>query len=364
MAVYNFSAGPAALPAEVMKKAQAEFCDFMGTGSGVLELSHRGPQFSSVIAKTEANIRELMNISDDYDVLFIQGGASMQFAMAPMNFIKHEEGAFSEYADTGMWSAKAMKEAKGFGEVKVIASSKDTNYDKVPPVRRWKLSNGSSYLHITTNNTVAGTQYHVLPTLEDLKGTPLVADMSSDIMSSVINVNDFGMIYAGAQKNLGPSGVALVIVRKDLVARTPEGTPSMLRYDTYAKSDSMFNTPPTFAIYMLGLVTDWIKEKGGIAVVEEINIAKSEALYETIDGTEFYNCPVASGSRSRMNVVFRLPSEELEAKFLKEAAEKRMTGLKGHRAVGGIRASIYNAMPLSGVEALVDFMNEFEKNNS
>ncbi|WZV05342.1 3-phosphoserine/phosphohydroxythreonine transaminase [Lentisphaerota bacterium WC36G] len=364
MAVYNFSAGPAALPTEVMEKAQAEFCDFMGTGSGVLELSHRGPQFSSVIEKTEANIRELMNISDDYEVLFIQGGASMQFAMVPMNIMSREEGGFAEYADTGMWSAKAMKEAKLFGDVKVIASSKETNYDNVPPVRRWKLSEGSSYLHITTNNTVAGTQYHVLPTAEDLKGTPLVADMSSDIMSSVINVNDFGIIYAGAQKNLGPSGVALVIIRKDLIEKTPESIPSMLRYDTYAKSGSMFNTPPTFAIYMLGLVTEWIKEKGGIAVIEEINIAKSEALYETIDASSFYSSPVHPGSRSRMNIVFRLPSEELEAKFLKEAAELGMTGLKGHRAVGGIRASIYNAMPLAGVEALVDFMNEFEKNNS
>ena len=361
MKFYNFSAGPAALPQEVMQKAQEEFCDYKGSGSGILELSHRGPQFSAVIEKTEANIRELMNISDDYAVLFIQGGASMQFAMAPMNFML--PGGFAEFADTGTWSAKAMKEAQRYGEVRVLASSRDTNYDRVPAIRRWKPEAGSSYVHITSNNTVAGTQYHTFPTKEELNGTPLFADMSSDIMSKPLNVDDFGLIYAGAQKNLGPSGVALVVVRKDLVERTPDTVPTMLRYDTYIKSGSMFNTPPTFAIYMLGLVTDWVKGKGGLKVIEEISNVKSEALYELIDNTEFYRSPVKPGSRSKMNIVFRLPSEELEAKFVKEAAALGMTGLKGHRSVGGIRASIYNAMPISGVEALVDFMNEFEKAN-
>ena len=256
MKVYNFSAGPAALPEEVMKQAQAEFCDYKNSGSGILELSHRGPQFSEVIEKTESNIREILNISDEYAVLFIQGGASMQFAMAPMNFM--QPNGFAEFADTGVWSAKAAKEAARFGEVKFIASSKETNYDHVPAIRRWKPEAGSSFLHITSNNTVAGTQYHTFPTKEELNGTPLFADMSSDIMSRPLNVDDFGLIYAGAQKNLGPSGVALVIVRKDLLERTPDSVPTMLRYDTYVKSGSMFNTPPTFAIYMLGLVTDWI----------------------------------------------------------------------------------------------------------
>jgi phosphoserine aminotransferase len=359
MNVYNFSAGPAMLPKEVMEQAQDEFCNFRGTGCGVMELSHRGSQFMEVIQGAEQNVRELMGISDDYAVLFLQGGASMQFAMLPMNLMT--PGGFAEYADTGVWSSKAIKEAKLFGEVKEIASSKATNYDRIPVIRHWKPEAGASYLHITSNNTIAGTQYHAFPPLTN--GTPLIADMSSDIMSRIINMNDFGMIYAGAQKNLGPSGVTLVIIRKDLAERCPATVPTMLRYSTHIKEESMFNTPPTFSVYILKLVTDWIKAKGGIAGIEEINDTKSEVLYEVIDASSFYNNPVYPESRSKMNVVFRLPSEELEAKFLKEAAAEGMTGLKGHRLVGGIRASIYNAMPLSGVEALVDFMNEFEKKN-
>ncbi len=358
MRIFNFSAGPAMLPTEVMEQAQAEFCDYKGAGNGIMELSHRGKEFSAVHEKTIANIRELMDISDDYSVLFIQGGASMQFAMIPMNLML--PGGFAEYVDTGSWSTKAIKEAKGFGEVKVIASSKQTNYDRIPVIRHWKPDSAASYLHITSNNTIAGTQYHSFP--EDLK-TPLLADMSSDIMSREIDVNQFGMIYAGAQKNLGPSGVAVVILRKDLAERTPESVPTMLRYGTYIEKDSMFNTPPTFAIYMIGLLTEWIKGKGGLKVIEEINDAKSEALYEVIDGSDFYNNPVEPASRSKMNVVFRLPNEELEAKFVKDAAAEGMSGLKGHRSVGGIRASIYNAMPIKGVEKLIDFMNEFEKAN-
>ena len=358
MKKFNFSAGPAMLPKEVMLKAQEEFADYQGTGHGILELSHRGPQFDEVIKKTEANIRELMNISDDYAVTFIQGGASMQFCMIPMNIMK--PGGFAQYADTGQWSAKAAKEAKRFGEVKEIASSKGTNYDRIPVIRHWKPEAEASYIHITSNNTVAGTQYRSFPEVD----VPLVADMSSDIMSRVIDVNQFGIIYAGAQKNLGPSGVALVIIRKDLLERTPKDTPTMLNFDTYVSKSSMFNTPPTFSIYMLGLVTEWLKAKGGIAAIEEINDAKSEALYELIDRSEFYRSPLEAGSRSKMNVVWRLPNEELEAKFVKEAAAAGLSGLKGHRSVGGCRASIYNAMPLEGVETLIDFMIEFEKNNS
>lgn len=357
MATYNFSAGPAMLPAEVMKIAQEEFCNYDNTGSGIMELSHRGPQFSKVIEQAEANIRKLMNISDDYAVCFIQGGASMQFAMIPMNLMLPGQGA--DYADTGTWSAKAAKEAQRFGEVNFCASSKASNYDNVPVIRHWKMSENPSYVHITSNNTVAGTQYHSFPETGDV---PLIADMSSDIMSHVIDVNDFGLIYAGAQKNLGPSGVALVIIRKDLAERTGD-IPTMLRYSTYIDKQSMFNTPPTYAIYMLKLVSDWLLEKGGIEKIEKINDMKSESLYELIDRSDFYRSPVDGGSRSRMNVVYRLPSEELEAQFVKEAAAQGLTGLKGHRSVGGIRASIYNAMPLAGVETLIDFMIDFENKN-
>ncbi len=359
MKVYNFSAGPAMLPKEVMEQAQDEFCNFRGTGSGLMELSHRGPQFTEVIEGAEANVRELMGVSDDYAVLFLQGGASTQFAMVPMNLM--DRNGFAEYADTGSWSTKAMKEGKLFGEVREVASSKSSNYDRIPVIRHWKPEAGSSYLHITSNNTIAGTQYRSFPPLDN--GTPLIADMSSDIMSREFDMNDFGLIYAGAQKNLGPSGVTLVIIRKDLAERCPDNVPTMFRYSTHIKGGSMFNTPPTFSVYMLKLITDWLKAKGGISMMEEINNTKSEALYEVIDSSDFYRNPIQPGSRSRMNVVFRLPSEELEAKFVKEAKAEGMTGLKGHRSVGGIRASIYNAMPLSGVEALIDFMNEFEKNN-
>jgi len=359
MKVFNFSAGPAMLPAEVMARAQEEFCDYQDSGIGLMELSHRGPKFTAVIEQAVADIRALMKISDDYAVCFIQGGASMQFAMIPMNLM--QAGSFAEYADTGSWSAKAVKEAKTFGEVKLVASSKETNYDRIPLLRHWQPDPQASYLHITSNNTIAGTQYHSFP---ELKEVPLIADMSSDIMSREINVNDFALIYAGAQKNLGPSGVTLVIIRKDLAERAGEKVPTMLRYSTYIEKDSLFNTPPTYGIYMLGLVANWLKNKGNIAAMGEINDAKSEALYEVIDGSGFYHNPVEPYSRSRMNVVFRLPNEDLEAKFVAEAAQANLVGLKGHRSVGGIRASIYNAMPLEGVEHLIDFMNEFEQENS
>ena len=357
MEVYNFSAGPAMLPAEVMERAKAEFTNYAETGSGLIELSHRGPEFTKVLEEAQADMRELMGINDDYEICFIQGGASMQFAMIPMNLLPAD--GFAEYADTGTWSSKAMKEAKLFGDVREVASSKNTNYDRIPVIRHWSPDSKATYLHITTNNTIAGTQYHAFPETE----TPLIADMSSDIMSRVVNVSDFGMIYAGAQKNLAPSGMAVVIIRKDLAERAPRELPTMLKYSTYIEKDSMFNTPPTFTIYMLGLVMKWLKKQGGLAEIEEINDAKSEALYELIDGSEFYRSPVDPGSRSKMNVVFRLPSEELEAKFVSEAKSEGLSGLKGHRSVGGIRASIYNAMPMRGVETLVDFMNSFAQKN-
>ncbi len=359
MKVYNFSAGPAMLPEEVMLRAQKEFCDYDGSDCGIMELSHRGSQFSKVIETAEENVRELMNVSNDYSVCFIQGGASMQFCMIPMNLLP--AGGVADYADTGTWSAKAIKEAKRFGQVNIVGSSKESNYDRIPVIRHWKPTPDAAYLHITSNNTVAGTQYHAFPPVPE--SVPLIADMSSDFMSRVVNVDDFGLIYGGAQKNLGPSGVALVIIRNDLTTRIPDSIPTMLRYDTYVNNGSMFNTPPTFAVYMLKLVTDWLKEKGGLQVIEEINDAKSDALYNLLNTSDFYRSPVDPGSRSRMNVVFRLPSEELEAKFVKDAAANGMIGLKGHRSVGGIRASIYNAMPLAGVEQLIDFMINFEKKN-
>ncbi len=359
MEIYNFAAGPAMLPKEVMQKAQSEFCNYQNSGSGVLELSHRGKFFQPVIDRAEANVRELLGLSDDFAVLFIQGGASMQFAMLAMNLLN---GGTADYVDTGVWSSKAAKEAKMFGNVNIVASSKETKYDHIPAASEWKLTPGAAYMHITSNNTIAGTQYQTMP--KPLAGVPMIADMSSDIMSRVFDPNDFGMFYAGAQKNLGPSGLALVVIRKDLAARTDDSkVPTMLRYSTYIDNGSMFNTPPTFAIYMLMLVTDWLKEKGGIAAIEKINNEKAQYLYSFLENSTFFKSPVAKADRSRMNVVFRTPSEELDAKFVKEAKENGLTDLKGHRLVGGCRASIYNAMPMEGVKALVEFMKKFELEN-
>ncbi len=358
MRAFNFNPGPAMLPTEVMEQAQHEFSDYHKTGMGIMEHSHRGTEFTEVIESAEKNIRELLDISDDYAVLFIQGGASLQFAMVPMNL--HVPGTVMEYADTGAWSTAAIKEAKLIGDVKVVCSSKDTNYNKIPDIRHWKLDSKASYLHITSNNTIFGTQYHSFPETK----APLIADMSSDFMSRTLDVSEFALIYAGAQKNIGPSGVAVVIMRKDLVKRTPASLPTMLKYGTYIDGKSLYNTPPTFGIYMIRLVTEWMKKKGGLSSIEKINDTKSEALYETIEDSDFYTNPVEPASRSKMNIVFRLPSEPLEEKFVKEAKAKGLIGLKGHRSVGGIRASIYNAMPLEGVEKLIDFMNAFEKANS
>ena len=359
MAVYNFAAGPAMMPKPVMEKAQAEFTNYQGSGSGLMELSHRGKLFEPVLHRAEANVRELLNVSDDYAVLFIQGGASMQFAMIAMNLLN---GGVADYVDTGVWSSKALKEAKMFGTVNVVASSKETKYDHIPAESEWKRTADAAYMHITSNNTIAGTRYMKLP--KPTPGVPMLADMSSDIMSRPFDINDFGMVYAGAQKNLGPSGMALVIMRKDLAARTDDSkVPTMLRYSTYIDNDSMFNTPPTFAIYMLALVTDWLKEQGGLSVMEKINNEKAAYLYDFLDNSTFYKSPVAKADRSIMNVVFRTPSDELDAAFVKEAKENGLTELKGHRLVGGCRASIYNAMPLEGVKALVEFMKKFELAN-
>ena len=358
MKIYNFAAGPAMLPVEVMKKAQAEFCAYQDSGSGLMELSHRGKYFKPVIERAEANVRELLNITDDYSVLFIQGGASLQFAMIPMNLLN---GGTADVIETGVWSKKAAKEAKLFGTVNIAASSAETKYDHIPAESEWKLTPGAAYMHITSNNTIAGTQYQKLPTAP--AGVPLIADMSSDIMSRVFDASKFDMIYAGAQKNLGPSGVTLVVMKKALAARTPANVPTMLRYSTYIDEGSMFNTPPTYSVYMLALVTDWLKEQGGIAGIEKINNAKAAKLYAFLDDSSFFKSTVAKADRSRMNVVFRTPSDELDAKFIAEAKANGLTELKGHRLVGGCRASIYNAMPMEGVEALIEFMKKFEVAN-
>ena len=358
MKIYNFAAGPAMLPAEVMKKAQEEFCAYQDSGSGLMELSHRGKYFKPVIERAENNVRELLGLTDEYSVLFIQGGASMQFCMIPMNLLN---GGTADVVETGVWSKKAAKEAKLFGNVNIVASSADTKYDHIPDQSLWKYTPGAAYMHITSNNTIAGTQFQTLPTAP--AGVPLIADMSSDIMSRVFDASKFDMFYAGAQKNLGPSGVALVVMKKSLAERTSDKVPTMLRYSTYIDEGSMFNTPPTFSIYMLALVTDWVKAQGGVAAMEEINNAKAAKLYDFMDNSTFFKSPVAKADRSRMNVVFRTPSEELDAKFIAEAKANGLTELKGHRLVGGCRASIYNAMPIEGVEALVEFMKQFELAN-
>lgn len=353
MRIYNFSAGPAMLPTDVMERAQAEFVDFKNSGMGVIEMSHRGKIFTEVIQRAESNLRTLLNISDDYLVLFLQGGASLQFGMVPMNLML--PNSFAEYVDTGAWAQKAMKEAKLFGEVRVIASSEDQKFTYIPQPK--KFSAEASYVHITSNETIQGTQWQTFPDTP----TPLVADMSSDILSRVFDVSKFGLIYAGAQKNIGPSGATLVIIRKDLLDRAPKNITTLLRYQTQLKEPSLYNTPCTFAIYMIALVTDWLIENGGIPAMEKLNNLKAEKLYYAIDNSNgFYSCPNERDFRSKMNVVFRLPSEELEVLFAKEAEKEGLTGLKGHRSVGGMRASIYNAMPMEGVYALIDFMKKFQ----
>ena len=355
--VYNFNPGPATVPPEVMAQAQAEFSNYRGLGYGIAEASHRAKEFDEVMQAAEANIRQLAGVSDDYAVLFLQGGASTQFAMIPMNL--QPTGSVSDYADTGTWSRKAITEAELLGRVRVIASGKDSDYASIPDPAGWDYSQDAAYLHMTSNNTIAGTQYHRWPTPPP--NVPLIADMSSDILARPLEVERFGLIYAGAQKNLGVSGVTLAIIRRDLAERTPAKTPTMLRYATHIDKASLFNTPPTFAIYMLRLATDWVREQGGLAAMEQRNLDKANALYGVIDEDDFYRCPVAAVDRSIMNVVWRLPSEELENQFLQEAGAADMIGLKGHRSVGGIRASIYNAMSPAGVEQLVAFMRDFRQ---
>jgi phosphoserine aminotransferase len=354
--VYNFSAGPSMLPESVLKKAAEEMLDYKGSGMSVMEMSHRSKTYISIIENAEMLLRKLMNIPDTYTVLFLQGGASTQFAMVPMNLMSKNQKA--DFINTGNWSKKAISEAKMFGEAKIIASSEDKNFTYIP--EDYKISADADYVHITSNNTLEGTRYSEFP---DTGSIPLVADMSSDIMSAEIDVSKFGLIYAGAQKNLGPAGVTIVIIRTDLLGKQIENTPTMLRYDTHSKEKSLYNTPPCFSIYIAGLVFKWIEDMGGIKAMEAINNEKAKILYDFLDESEMFRNPVIKKDRSIMNIPFTAPTEELNEKFIAQSEKAGLCTLRGHRLIGGMRASIYNAMPVEGVKKLVDFMKKFEAEN-
>jgi phosphoserine aminotransferase len=356
--IFNFSAGPAILPLEVLEQAQRDLLSLPGVGMSILEISHRSKPFEEILAGCEADLRTLAKIPEGYHVLFLQGGASLQFSMVPMNLLP--SGGSADYIVTGAWSKKAVKEAKRVGGVRIAATTEDGNFTRVPLQSELNLDPGAAYVHYTTNNTIFGTEFHYVP---DVGAVPLVADASSDIFSGPIDVSKFALIYAGAQKNLAPAGVTLAIVRDDMLKRTPATLPTMLQYGVHVENKSMYNTPPVFAIYVMRLVLAWLLKRGGLEAVERKNARKADKLYAEIDRTEFYRGHAQKDSRSRMNVTFRLPSEELEKTFAKEATAAGLDGLKGHRSVGGMRASIYNAFPEEGVDALVQFMQEFERRN-
>ncbi len=358
--IFNFSAGPAVLPEPVLKKAQEAVWDVAGSGIGIMEHSHRGKVFDRVRDEAEQACRDLAGIPDNYRVLFLQGGASLQFSMVPMNLLPADRTA--DYLLTGVWAQKAVKEAKVLGaKVHIAATGESTNFDRIPQASEIKYSERPAYVHLTTNNTIYGTQWRTEPPVP--AGVPLVADTSSDMYSRPIDVSKYGLIYAGAQKNLGPSGVVLVIIRDDLVEAGPKTLPTMLQYRTHSAEKSLYNTPPTFGIYVMGEVFKWIQGQGGLAAMAEHNESKARLLYDFIDQSDFFRGTVQPDSRSRMNVCFRAPTEELESKFISEATKRGLDGLKGHRNAGGMRASIYNACPRAGVEALVVFMKEFELAN-
>jgi phosphoserine aminotransferase len=356
--VYNFSAGPAMLPQEVMDKAASELTEWRGSGMSVMEMSHRSKEFVSIAEKAEADLRELLTIPDNYKVLFLQGGASSQFAMVPLNLLRGKNRA--DYINTGTWSKKAIAEAKRFCDVHVAATSESSNFTTIAPETEWKLSGDAAYVHYTPNETIQGVEFHSIP---DTGNVPLVADMSSTILSRPIDISKYGCIYAGSQKNIGPAGLTIVIIREDLIGDEKEHTPTMFSYATHAKAGSMYNTPPTYSWYMAGLVFEWIKNKGGLDAMAEINKRKSDKLYAAVDNSDFYSNPVDPACRSWMNVPFILANADLDARFLEEAKGAGLVTLKGHRSVGGMRASIYNAMPEDGVDALIAFMQEFEKKN-
>lgn len=356
--VFNFSAGPGCLPVEVLEEAQQEMLNHKGAGMSVLEMSHRSKAYDAIIKQAEADLRELLNVPEGYHALFLQGGASLQFSMVPMNLLPKDGSA--DYIVTGAWSKAAVKEAAKVGGVNIAATTESENFCRIPGQSELKLDPNAAYAHFTSNNTIFGTEFFAEP---EVGSVPLVCDASSDILSRVIDVSKYALIYGGAQKNMGPAGVTFVLIRDDMLARRPEGLPTMLDYSVHAAKESLYNTPPCFAIYVVGLVAKWLKNLGGISAMEKINKDKADHLYDAIDATEFYRGTADKASRSRMNVCFRLPSEELEKKFVAEATAAGLDGLKGHRSVGGIRASIYNAFPAEGVRTLVDFMKEFERAN-
>jgi phosphoserine aminotransferase len=357
---FNFNAGPAALPLAVLERIREELLDYRGSGMSVMEMSHRSPEFEALNDAAEAGLRRELAIPADYSVLFLQGGGSLQFAMVPMNL--YAPGKPVDALHTGVWTAKAIEELKKIAEVRLAATTEPEKFTRVPRQSEIKLSPDASYVHMCTNNTIEGTQWSSLP---ETGGVPLVADMSSDILSRPIDVKRFGLIFAGAQKNLGPSGVTVVIIRKDLVERGSDKIAKILQYRTHAKEKSLYNTPPSFAVYVLGLVVDWVASQGGAAGIERNNTQKAKLLYDVLDSSGYYKCPVEKESRSKMNVVFRVAGgdEAIEKKFAKEAEAAGLIGIKGHRSVGGMRASLYNAVPVKAVEALVAFMREFERTN-
>ncbi len=356
MRAFNFSAGPATLPEEVLKEAQAELLDYQNSGMSIMEMSHRGKEYSAIHAETIANIKELLNIPEGYSVLFMTGGASSQFAFIPMNLLGEDQTA--DYTNSGAWAAKAIKEGQLLGNINIAADCGKEIPTRVPTLEELNLTDGAAYLHITSNETISGAQWKTFPEHETL-----IADMSSDILSRPLDVSKFGLIYAGAQKNLGPAGITLVIIRDELAKRCPDTVPTIMRYQTHIDNNSLYNTVPTFPVYMLCLVTRWLKANGGLEGIQQQNEEKAAKLYAAIDGTDFYTGTAVKENRSTMNVTFRIANEELEAQFIAEAAEKNLKGLKGHRSVGGIRASIYNAFPAEGVDALISFMKEFEAAN-
>jgi phosphoserine aminotransferase len=356
--VFNFSAGPAVLPLEVLQQAAAEMCDWRGTGMSVMEMSHRGKEFISIHAQAEADLRELLAIPANYKVLFMQGGAIGENAIIPMNLLRGKTSA--DYINTGEWSKKSIKEAKKYCSVNVAATSEANNFTSVPKRDTWKLDPNAAYVHICSNETIGGVEYHFTP---DTGAVPLVADMSSNILSRPIDVSKYGLIYGGAQKNIGPAGLTIVIVRDDLIGNALPITPSAFDYKQQADNDSMYNTPPTYSVYIAGLVFQWLKKQGGLSAIAEYNRKKAALIYDYLDNSSFYISPVAREDRSLMNVPFKTSSEALDEAFLKGAQALGMLQLKGHRSVGGIRASIYNAMPIEGVQALVDYMKEFESKN-
>ena len=354
--IFNFSAGPAVLPVPVLEEARRDMLSLPGVGMSVMEISHRSKTFDEIIGSAERGLRDLLGIPENYHVLFLQGGASLQFSMVPLNLLPKDASA--DYIVTGVWSKKAVKEARRVGAVNIAATTESENFKRIPRADELKLDAKAAYVHITTNNTIFGTEWKDEPAVGDV---PLIADASSDILSRPVAMEKYALIYAGAQKNMGPSGVTVVIIRDDLLGRIPEGMHTMLDYRTHTEAKSLYNTPNTWGIYILNLVCRWLREKGGLPAMERENEAKARLLYDAIDATDFYRGHAEPDARSLMNVTFRLPSEELEKQFAKEATAAGLDGLKGHRSVGGIRASIYNAFPLAGVEALVSFMKEFER---